>query len=71
MSDSQSSAEGSSTDRPCDSQVVTDESRNLSVLSLFQVTLRFSWIFKTESVLIPRFMDVIDGSGFVRGFCPF
>jgi MFS family permease len=70
VSDSQSSAEGSSTDRPCDSQVVTDESRNLSVLSLFQVTLRFSWIFKTESVLIPRFMDVIDGSGFVRGFLP-
>lgn len=70
MSDSQSSAEGSSTDQPRDPQVVADEPRNLIVLALFNVTLRFSWIFKTESVLIPRFMDVIDGSGFVRGFLP-
>ncbi|MGZ0170035.1 MAG: MFS transporter [Planctomycetales bacterium] len=71
MSDSQSSAEGSSTDQPRDPQVLADEPRNLIVLALFNVTLRFSWIFKTESVLIPRFMDVIDGSGFVRGFLPF
>ena len=70
MSDSQSSAEGSSTDQPRDPQVIADEPRNLIVLALFNVTLRFSWIFKTESVLIPRFMDVIDGSGFVRGFLP-
>jgi MFS family permease len=70
VSDSQSSAEGSSTDQPRDLQVVDDEPRNLLVLALFNVTLRFSWIFKTESVLIPRFMDVIDGSGFVRGFLP-
>jgi MFS family permease len=70
VSDSQSSAEGSSTDQPRDLQVVGDEPRNLLVLALFNVTLRFSWIFKTESVLIPRFMDVIDGSGFVRGFLP-
>ncbi|NQV23835.1 MAG: MFS transporter [Rhodopirellula sp.] len=51
-------------------EVIADEPRNLLVLALFNVTLRFSWIFKTESVLIPRFMDVIDGSGFVRGFLP-
>ena len=70
MSDSQSSAEASSTDQPRDTQVVADEPRNLIVLAAFNVTLRFSWIFKTESVLIPRFMDVIDGSGFVRGFLP-
>ena len=70
MSDSQSSAEGSSTDQPRDPEIITDEPRNLIVLALFNVTLRFSWIFKTESVLIPRFMDVIDGSGFVRGFLP-
>ena len=70
VSDSQSSAEGRSTDQPRDPQVLADEPRNLIVLALFNVTLRFSWIFKTESVLIPRFMDVIDGSGFVRGFLP-
>lgn len=70
MSDSQSSAEGSSADLSRDGQLVADEPRNLIVLALFNVTLRFSWIFKTESVLIPRFMDVIDGSGFVRGFLP-
>lgn len=70
MSDSQSSADGSSADPSRDEQLVADEPRNLIVLALFNVTLRFSWIFKTESVLIPRFMDVIDGSGFVRGFLP-
>ena len=51
-------------------EIVANEPRNLLLLALFNVTLRFAWIFKTESVLIPRFMDVIDGSGFVRGLLP-
>jgi hypothetical protein len=51
-------------------QLVASEPRNLLVLALYNITLRFSWIFKTESVLMPRFLDVIDGSGFVRGWLP-
>lgn len=70
MSDSQSSADDSSAEESRSGELVADEPRNLIVLALFNVTLRFSWIFKTESVLMPRFMDVIDGSGFVRGFLP-
>ncbi|MDA0282396.1 MAG: MFS transporter [Planctomycetota bacterium] len=70
MSDSQSSSDDGSAGQSRDEEIVANEPRNLIVLALFNVTLRFSWIFKTESVLIPRFMDVIDGSGFVRGFLP-
>lgn len=51
-------------------QIRADEPRNLLTLAAFNVTLRFSWIFKTESVLIPRFLDFISGSGFVRGWLP-
>ena len=57
-------------DVPVEDELVRNEPRNLLVLALFNVTLRFSWIFKTESVIMPRFLDVIDGSGFVRGFLP-
>jgi MFS family permease len=53
-----------------DDPAVANEPRNLFVLALYHVTLRFSWIFKTESVIIPRFLDVIDGSGFMRGWLP-
>lgn len=51
-------------------QINADEPRNLLNLAAFNVVLRFSWIFKTESVLIPRFLDFISGSGFVRGWLP-
>jgi MFS family permease len=70
VSDSQSSSDDGSAGQSRDEKIIANEPRNLIVLALFNVTLRFSWIFKTESVLIPRFMDVIDGSGFVRGFLP-
>lgn len=35
------------------------EGRNLLVLAWYQITLRLSWIFKTESVIIPAFLDAI------------
>jgi MFS family permease len=53
-----------------DEALIRDEPRNLLVLALYNVVLRASWIFKTESVIMPRFLDVIDGSGFVRGWLP-
>lgn len=46
------------------------ESRNIFALVLYSVVFRFAWIFKTESVIIPRFLDVIDGSSFTRGWLP-
>ncbi|MFO1096021.1 MAG: MFS transporter [Planctomycetaceae bacterium] len=46
------------------------EPRNLFVLSAFQVLLRIGWIFKTETVIMPDFVDAIAGAGWVRGLLP-
>lgn len=46
------------------------EPHNLLALSAFSVLLRFAWIFKTESVIIPAFMDSIAGAGWLRGCLP-
>lgn len=50
--------------------ILASEPRNLLVLAFLNVAQRASWIFKTESVLIPRFLDVIAGSGAMRGLLP-
>ncbi|MCA9041840.1 MAG: MFS transporter [Planctomycetaceae bacterium] len=51
---------------------VVDESepRNFASLIAHQVSVRVAWVFKTESVLIPAFLDSISGSGWVRGCLP-
>ena len=48
------------------------ESRNLLILTLQQIVLRIGWIFKTESVIMPAFLDAISGAqaGMLRGFMP-
>ena len=46
------------------------EPHNLLALSLYGVLLRFAWIFKTESVIIPAFLDSIAGAGWLRGCLP-
>lgn len=46
------------------------EPRNLLVLSATQVLLRIGWIFKTETVIMPDFMDAIAGAGWIRGLLP-
>ena len=43
------------------------ESRNLLALAAFQVLLRIGWIFKTETVIMPDFLDAIAGAGWIRG----
>lgn len=50
--------------------VESHEARNLLVLAAHQVVLRISWIFKTESVMMPAFLDMIAGAGWIRGFLP-
>ncbi|GAA4423793.1 MFS transporter [Bremerella cremea] len=45
-------------------------SRNFVLLTLYQVVLRCGWIFKTESIIIPAVLDLIAGSGWIRGFLP-
>jgi len=40
------------------------------VLAAYQVAHRTAWIFKTESVIMPAFLDAIAGPGWLRGFLP-
>ncbi|MFN0196439.1 MAG: MFS transporter [Planctomycetaceae bacterium] len=54
--------------------VVVDEpklqSRNFIALACHQILFRIAWIFKTETVIMPAFVDSIAGPGWVRGFLP-
>lgn len=36
----------------------------------FQITLRTGWIFKTESIVMPVVLDLVGGSGWLRGILP-
>ncbi len=41
------------------------------VLVIYEIVFRIAWIFKTESVIIPAFVDALTGgSGSVRGWLP-
>ena len=46
------------------------EKRNIISLVIHQVLFRTAWIFKTESVIIPAFLDSISDAGWVRGMLP-
>lgn len=49
----------------------TDEDRNFLSLAAYQITMRIGWIFKTESIVMPAFLDTITGNaGWIRGFLP-
>ena len=48
----------------------SDEPRNLVVLVLHQILLRVGWIFKTETVIMPAFLDMVGGAGWLRGCLP-
>jgi len=47
-----------------------EEPRNLLLLALNSAIIRIGWIFKTESVIIPAFVDSIAGPGWLRGLLP-
>ncbi len=58
-------------DAPKDAaQVDATQTRNILTLVLHQVCFRTAWIFKTESVIMPAFLDSISGGGWVRGMLP-
>jgi MFS-type transporter involved in bile tolerance (Atg22 family) len=40
------------------------------VLAAHHISIRIAWVFKTESVIMPAFMDHIAGAGWLRGFLP-
>ena len=39
-------------------------------MAVYQIVLRIGWIFKTESIIMPAFMDLIGGAGWQRGCLP-
>jgi len=43
------------------------EVRNAVALASYDVVLRVGWIFKTESVIMPAFLDLVAGPGWIRG----
>ena len=43
------------------------EGRNFLWLTLHQVLMRVGWVFKTESIVMPFFMDAIGGGPVMRG----
>ena len=44
--------------------------RNFWSLVAFSVALRISWIFKTESVIMPAFLDLVSGNPVFRSLLP-
>jgi len=46
------------------------EDSNILTLVLHQVLFRVAWIFKTESVMMPAFLDSITSTWWIRGMLP-
>ncbi len=53
-------------DTPCRA-TLENEPGNFFWLALHQVLMRIGWIFKTESIIIPYFMDLVGGGPTLRG----
>lgn len=43
---------------------------NFRALVVYQVIVRIGWIFKTESIVMPAFVDFLGASGVIRGCLP-
>lgn len=43
---------------------------NFFVMNWHQILMRTGWIFKTESLIMPAVLDLIDGSAWLRGCLP-
>ncbi len=60
-------------DWPVHPEIEPCERRNLLLLATHQIVLRVGWIFKTESVVMPAFLDWLVGTGqagLLRGCMP-
>ncbi|MBN1587936.1 MAG: MFS transporter, partial [Pirellulales bacterium] len=55
---------------PSHPELVPHETRNLLVLAVQQIVFRIGWMFKTESVITPAFLDAVSGAGWLRGCLP-
>jgi len=57
-------------DPPPNSASHSDQLWNRAALLIHQALFRVAWIFKTESVIMPAFLDTISESGLIRGALP-
>ncbi|MBM79574.1 MAG: hypothetical protein CMJ78_03145 [Planctomycetaceae bacterium] len=64
------SSDGSSAQTQNSEEVLKHENRNLIVLGMHYTLLRVAWVFKTETVIMPVFLDTIAGAGWLRGCLP-
>lgn len=57
---------------PSHPEIEPRQPRNLLLLATHQIVLRVGWIFKTESVIMPAFLDWLAGgrAGWLRGCMP-
>ena len=55
---------------PAHPQIDGRETENFFVLVVHQIVFRVGWMFKTESVIIPAFLDAVAGAGWLRGCLP-
>lgn len=46
------------------------KSFNVRLIGLYDIVIRIGWIFKTESVIMPAFLDQVAGAGWLRGLLP-
>ena len=46
------------------------EKRNFAVFAVNQILMRIGWVFKTESIVVPGFLDTHSTSDVLRGFLP-
>lgn len=53
-----------------ESQLAEHEPRNVLVVGLYDIIIRIGWIFKTESVIMPAFLDQVADAGWLRGLLP-
>lgn len=51
-------------------EIASHETHNLVILAINQMVFRIGWMFKTETVIVPAFLDAISGAGWMRGFLP-
>ncbi len=55
---------------PSHPEIERREPRNLLLMAAHQIVFRVGWIFKTESVIMPAFLDAVSGAGWLRGWMP-
>lgn len=53
-----------------ETQAETHFQRNFLTIAFIFILQRVGWIFKTESIIMPGFVNTLTGSGVVRGFLP-